>query len=191
MLRWVGGALVALLVIALFFLSHPQFKRYRIPSESMEPTIRHGEIINANGGEDLKVGDIVIFHPPSGAEAGGDAQCGSAPDEGQPCAEPAGGPAETLFIKRIVAGPGDSVAFERGGAIRNGKSQREPYITPCGDGEACDLPRAITVPAGAYYLVGDNRGASDDSRFWGPVREDWIVGRVERCNALYFFCSAA
>jgi signal peptidase I len=40
-----------------------------------------------------------------------------------------------------------------------------------------------------YFMVGDNRDASDDSRFWGPVPAEWIVGRVERCHVLYFACS--
>jgi signal peptidase I len=181
---------VAVVIFAVVFIAgRPHFKRYRIPSESMEPTIPHGEIINVSGADDLEVGDIVVFNPPEGAAAI-DLQCGSAQPSNQLCERPEGGRAATTFIKRIVAGPGDEIAFDRGHVILNGKPQREPYIRPClGDG--CHYPKPITVRLGSYYLVGDNRGASDDSRFWGPVPEDWILGRVERCLALYFFCSPA
>ena len=189
LLRWIGGGALALLAIALF-ASHPLFKRYRIPSESMEPTIAHGDKVNLDGGPDVHVGDIVVFHPPQGAAAF-DVQCGNTPAAGEPCAMPADASATVQFIKRIVAGPGDKVAFEDGHTILNGERQAEPFTMPCGGGEACDFPRAITVPDGMYYMLGDNRGASDDSRFWGPVRKDWILGRVARCKAVYFFCSPA
>ncbi|MGN6814781.1 MAG: signal peptidase I [Solirubrobacterales bacterium] len=41
------------------------------------------------------------------------------------------------------------------------------------------MPKTITIPPGHYFMLGDNRGASDDSRFWGPVPADWILGKVE------------
>jgi signal peptidase I len=54
----------------------------------------------------------------------------------------------------------------------------EPYIIPCGHGGACDLPEKITIPPDHYFMMGDNRGASDDSRFWGPVPRAWIIGKA-------------
>jgi signal peptidase I len=62
--------------------------------------------------------------------------------------------------------------------ILNGKRQSESFIEPCGGGEACDLPREIKVPADHYFMMGDNRGSSDDSRFWGPVPRKWIIGEA-------------
>jgi signal peptidase I len=89
--------------------------------------------------------------------------------------------ATVAFLKRIVAGPGDRVAIRAGRVIRNGKPTRESFVTPChGRAAGCDLPRSLTVAAGRYYVLGDDRGASDDSRFWGPVRAKAIVGRVTR-----------
>jgi signal peptidase I len=176
------------IVAVAILVGRPEFKRYRIPSESMEPTIRQGETVSLNRTDDLEVGDIVIFNPPEGAEDL-DSQCPSLTRGDQPCAEAAGGRDSKTFIKRIVGGPGDKIAFEHGRVILNGKPQKEPYAQPCDD-NACNLTAPITVRDGSYYLVGDNRGASDDSRFWGPVPKDWILGRVDRCSAIYFFCSA-
>ena len=83
------------------------------------------------------------------------------------------------FIKRIVGGPGDTIAVRRGRVIRNGKVADEPFISDTcetGAGAACDLPVPIKVPPGHWFMMGDNRGQSDDSRFWGPVPEGWIIG---------------
>jgi signal peptidase I len=187
-LKVILGGAVAILVVAIF-AGRPHFKRYRVPSESMEPTIAHGETITLNGTDDLQVGDIVIFNPPRSAEDF-DNQCPSQSRGDQACAESTGGRATTAFIKRIVAGPGDQLAFAHGRVILNGKPQKEPYARAC-DGDACNLTEPITVADGSYYMVGDNRGASDDSRFWGPVPKQWILGRAERCSAVYFFCSPA
>jgi len=135
-------------------------------------------------------GAVVILDAPRGAEALEGTECGEAGPDGL-CARPTPQRSPTKLIKRIVAGPGDRIAFRRGQTIRNGKPVEEPYAMDCGGGEVCDFPGPVTVPDGMYYLVGDNRGASDDSRFWGAVPEDWILGRIERCRAIYLFCSPA
>ena len=80
------------------------------------------------------------------------------------------------FIERVVAGPGDRVAIEDGRVIRNGKRRSEPFVKPCAGAPECSLPRPITIPPDHWFMMGDNRGASDDSRFWGPVPTDSIVG---------------
>jgi len=156
-------------------------KPYRIPSESMVPTLVKGQRVLVNRiGERFgppDVGDIVVFHPPTGAEDGG-GTCGATPPQGEVCNQPTSQEASVNFIKRVVAGPGDRISIEDGHVILNGKRQKEPYIEPCGGGEACDLPREIKVPADHYFMMGDNRGSSDDSRFWGPVPRDWIIGKA-------------
>jgi signal peptidase I len=124
---------------------------------------------------DPDVGDIVVFHPPEGAEQ--DNMCGGGPPpEGEPCDKPTADKAKVNFIKRVVAGPGDKLSIRNGRVILNGKLQKEPFIAPCGGGEGCDFPRTITIPADHYFMMGDNRGSSDDSRFWGPVPRKWIIG---------------
>src|SRR4051812_46673950 len=146
-LRWLGGLLVVLFVIGAF-AAHPELKRYRVPSESMQPTIKHGEIVNLDKGTDPKVGDVVVFHPPSSAT---DSTCPEAPADGEPCAVTTDQPNGITYVKRILAGPGDRIAFRDGGhAVVNGKRLSEPYIAACGGGEGCDYPRAVTVPDGTY-----------------------------------------
>ena len=125
---------------------------------------------------DPAVGDVTVFHPPAGAENG--KECGAPHEPDQPCPRPTADKADVNFIKRIVAGPGDTITIEDGHVVRNGKRQAEPFIRPCGGGEGCNLPTPITIPAGYYFMMGDNRGASDDSRFWGPVPRDWIIGNA-------------
>ena len=155
-------------------------KPYRIPSPSMVPTLSVGQrvLVNRIGNNfgDPAVGDVTVFHPPVGAES--DTQCGVRPAPRQPCPQPTSGKAEVNFIKRIVAGPGDTLAVQDGHVIRNGKRQAEPFIQPCGSGPECNLTNAITIPKDHYFMMGDNRGASDDSRFWGPVPRDWIIGNA-------------
>jgi signal peptidase I len=154
-------------------------KPYRIPSESMVPTLEVGQrvLVNRIGSRfsDPGVGDIVVFHPPEGAESG--AKCGGgSPPPGEVCLEPSTERADVNFIKRVVAGPGDRLSIRNGRVILNGKPQKESFIAPCGGGEGCDFPRTITIPADHYFMMGDNRGSSDDSRFWGPVPRKWIIG---------------
>lgn len=156
---------------------------FQIPSDSMAPTLHPGDTVLVNRAvyrhSRPRVGDIVVFHPPAGALR--ERKCGKRPPAGQACTRATPRNSAVNFVKRIVARPGDRISIRRGRVIRNGKRAAEGFIKPClrGDGN-CDFPRTFTVPAGRYYLLGDNRGASDDSRHWGPVRERSIVGRVRR-----------
>lgn len=157
-------------------------KPYRIPSGSMEPTLAIGQrvLVNRIGMDfgDPHVGQIVVFHPPNGAEQ---EQCGPAPHSvrlgGQACAAPVPEKNSSVnFIKRIVAGPGDTISIVEGHVIRNGKREKDSYIRRCGASPECNFPTPIRVPAGHWFMMGDNRGESDDSRFWGPVPTGWIIG---------------
>jgi signal peptidase I len=154
-------------------------KPYRIPSESMVPTLEIGQrvLVNRIGARfgDPDVGDIVVFHPPAGAEA--DNECGTGPPPtGEVCSKPTPQRADVNFIKRIVAGPGDRIAIRDGHVILNGRRRSEPFAQPCQGSEGCNYPQTVTIPPDHYFMMGDNRGSSDDSRFWGPVPRDWIIG---------------
>jgi signal peptidase I len=162
-------------------------KPYQIPSESMEPTLDVGQRVLVNRFiyhlNDPSVGDIIVFHPPAGADNG--TECGVTihgrqPSEvGMSCPQPTAGESSQNFIKRIVAVPGDTLSVKDGHPVVNGVEKTdEPYIIPCGSAPACNLPKTIKIPPDHYFMMGDNRGASDDSRFWGPVPRSWIIGEA-------------
>jgi len=158
-------------------------KPYQIPSESMEPTLDVGQRVLVNRFlyhfKDPQIGDVVVFHPPAGADGG--QRCGVQPKAGEVCAQPTEERSDQNFIKRIVAGPGDTLSVKDGHPVVNGVEQvDEPFINPCGGGggSPCNFPRPIRIPPDHYFMMGDNRGASDDSRFWGPVPRDWIIGEA-------------
>jgi signal peptidase I len=156
-------------------------KPYQIPSQSMEPTLDVGQRVLVNRFlyhfTDPEIGDIVVFHPPAGADNGG--ECVQPVPE-QPCAKGTPGRSDQNFIKRIVAGPGDRLSIRNGHPVVNGvEKTNESFIMPCeAGGGACDLPKPIVIPPDHYFMMGDNRGASQDSRFWGPVPREWIIGKA-------------
>ena len=149
----------------------------------MIPTLEVGQRVLVNRVSyhvgDPSVGDIMVFHPPLGADGPGP-ECGAPQERGQPCAAPVDKPSETNFIKRVVAGPGDTLSVKDGHPVVNGVEATEDFIKPCNNafGSGCNLPKEITIPPDHYFMMGDNRGASDDSRFWGPVPKDWIIGKA-------------
>ena len=156
-------------------------KPFQIPSESMKPLLVKGERVLVNRlsysiGGDPSIGDVVVFHPPDGADDGG--KCGVEPKPTQVCPEGTSEPSEQNFIKRIVAGPGDELYIEDGHPVVNGEKAEEDFIKDCGEAASCNYKDAITIPPDHYFMMGDNRGSSDDSRFWGPVPQDWIIGKA-------------
>jgi signal peptidase I len=101
------------------------------------------------------------------------------PHRGSPCGAPAGEYGDEFLIKRIVAGPGDEIAIALDGrAILNGTRLEEPYIRPCRRVDGCGLPVPATIPPGHWFVMGDNRRNSTDSRFWGPVPLSALEGQV-------------
>lgn len=168
----------------------PDQETLRMPSPSMLPTLKVGSTVTV----DLRayfarrpaLGDIIVFHPPAGADPAVPV-CG-APREGldrssggvypQACGVPTRHESVQTFLKRIVGLPGDKVAIVNGHVLRNGVREKEPYVSPCVGGPTCTFRKPITIPRGEYFTLGDNRGESDDSRFWGPIHRPWIIGKV-------------
>jgi signal peptidase I len=159
-------------------------KPYKIPSESMVPTLEVGERVIVDRVSyrfsEPEIGDIVVFQPPVGAEPSHAGRaCAVAREPGQAC--PKAWPERSdgvPFIKRIVAGPGDRLAIRDGHPVVNGVAAEEDFVRGCGGAPDCDLPSEIVIPEGHYFMLGDNRGASLDSRAWGPVPKEWIIGRA-------------
>jgi signal peptidase I len=160
-----GAAVGVIVVLALLGILH----LYRTPSASMEPTLRCAKPgPGCTAGESDRVavlkylgfapgrGDLVAFHTPRSAVT----RCG------------AGG----VFIKRIVAVPGDRVGEAAGAVFVNGARIIEPYV-PSSERDSQSFS-ALAVPSGSYFVLGDNRSSSCDSRAWGFVTRGAIVGRV-------------
>ena len=155
-------------------------KPFRIPSGSMEPTLAVGQRVLVDRVSfhfsDPGRGDIIVFHPPKGADGGG--SCGVSKPQNEPCPHGTKAESSANFIKRVVGLPGDRVKVISNHAYVNGKVLKEPYarLTPCT--ETCTLAKEITIPPGYFFMMGDNRGNSDDSRTWGPVPKRWIIGHA-------------
>jgi signal peptidase I len=162
-------------------------KPYKIPSGSMEPTLMPGQRVLVDrigsvfGGP--SVGEIVVFHPPLEAEH---EVCGPNPHHvnvnQQACDAPVPQKSNVNYIKRIVAGPGDEIYIKGGHVFRKTPGsqvflpQKDSYIRACAERTECNFPTPIKIPPGHWFMMGDNRGESDDSRFWGPVPTGWIIG---------------
>ncbi len=130
-----------------------------------------------------KPGWIAVFHPPEGAES---EQCGphrSVVKPGGAACDATSRRQESIdFIKRIVAGPGEEMYVKEGHVYRRAHAgepfarESDPYIRDCGAVPACNFPTPIRIPSGQWFMMGDNRGESDDSRDFGPIPSSWIVG---------------
>lgn len=148
-------------------------KPYRIPSPSMEPTLhcarpvayceaRFSDRVIANRlayrVRDPERGDIVVFEAPAAA-----ARCGLR-DNG------------SAFVKRIIGLPGEEVSEREGIVYIDGERLVEPYVAPSRRGyESGSWPR---VARGHYFVLGDNRTRSCDSRTWGTVPRNDLIGPV-------------
>ncbi len=152
-------------------------KPFRIPSGSMEPTLKIGQRVLVNrlvyDFHPPRRGEVVVFHPPTSLT------CAVAVGPSEPCPRGDGHPSSTYFVKRVIGLPGDRISIRGGHPVIDGHELTdEPYITPCVEAQECNMPQTITIPPGHYFMMGDNRGNSDDSRFWGPIPASWIVGEV-------------
>jgi signal peptidase I len=176
----VAAAVGLALVIQAFVV-----KPYRIPSASMLPTLHIDQRVLVNRlsshFSNPQIGDILVFHPPRNYGTCADpneGQSGSSQGSALACDVAQKQPSSETFIKRVVGLPGDRISIRNGHVIRNGSVEKDSYIVPCGGGGACDFPATITIPRGDYYMMGDNRPDSEDSRFWGPVPKAWIIGKA-------------
>ena len=161
------GAIAIVLAIKAWIVNP-----YRIPSSSMEPTLHCAR--PASGCESRfsdrvlacrfcywlhspRRGDVVVFKVPDIAKV----RCG------------AGG----VFVKRIIGLPGETWSEKQGTVYINGKKLNEPYIKP----DRRDFqtsPHPTVIDPGHYFMMGDNRASSCDSRVWGTVPRGNIIGKV-------------
>lgn len=171
-------AILVTAVVLVIELSSTQPQRLRITSGSMRPTLAVGQVVRLDGADRTpRVGEIVAFRAPVGATSENPI-CGVERPSGEVCPQPTPERSDQIFVKRVVAGPGDTIAILGGHVVLNGQVEGESFTAPCGASQECNYPVSVTIPAGEWFLLGDDRGASDDSRNWGPVPTAWILGRV-------------
>ena len=144
---------------------------FYVPSGSMEPTLQIGDRILVNKLSyhlhGVSRGDIVVF--------------------GRPAAEDCGGPEVNDLVKRVIGLPGDVLSLSQGHVYVDGRRLNETWLPPSEQGitsagppgNAANLARPYRVPADNYYVMGDNRTDSCDSRYWGSIPRSLIVGKVE------------
>jgi signal peptidase I len=177
---------VIIIVAIIFGIESWVARPFKVPSGSMIPTLKIGQRIIAERLSDhYHVGQVVVFHPPLNATTEDTCASNHSPSTG--CDQSSTQLSNIYFVKRIVGDPGDHLKIIAGQVYRNGQREPDSYINrstslPPGerasDCPICNEPTTITVPAGEYYMMGDNRGDSDDSRIWGPVPKRAIIGPV-------------
>lgn len=142
-----------LIAVGLAAVTRLLLQLYVIPSSSMTPTLLPGDRVVATRywfGRSPTAGDVVVFRSPADG---------------------------SLLVKRVVAVPGDFVD-SRGGRLRvGGYTLPEPYVAAAA---ATGSIQPQVIPQGRYFVLGDNRAEAVDSRAWGPVPGELIVGRA-RC----------
>lgn len=173
------GVLLVAGGIAAFVVSLGAERQIRTIGPSMRPTINSPIDlkldVHAYDDSTPAIGDVVTAQAPRGVRT---EVCGASHPASEACPAATQGFSDIRVVKRVVAGPGDRVAFsEDGHLILNGVLQSEPYIRPCSSGD-CALRRPLKIPPGEYFLAGDNRPISNDSRYWGPLPASSIDGRI-------------
>jgi signal peptidase I len=160
-IEWVAVIVGAILVAVV--IRSTTVATYRIPSASMEPTLHgcpgcNGDRVIVNKWSyrlhDINRGDVVVFSRPP-------AQINSTVKD---------------LIKRVVGLPGETIEGKDRTVLINGQPLSEPYVNPPCNGTDDFSP--IVVPAGQIFVMGDNRCGSSDSRVFGPIDQDLVVGRA-------------
>jgi signal peptidase I len=149
---WLRDILIS--VAASFLIIMFLYQPVRVEGTSMQPELRDQDRLFINKFayhfESISRGDVVVFHYPRDPEKS--------------------------YIKRIIALPGDRLDIEDGRVYVNGKRVQEPYV-PRDYRDSRSVPE-IVVPADEYFVMGDHRSISSDSRDFGPVDRDLIYGKA-------------
>lgn len=147
------------LTAVVFLVVNFAVSPFTVDGPSMQPGLVTGDRVMVNklaydfGGPAR--GDVIVFHPPS--------------DPGE------------IYVKRVIAIPGDRISVTAGSVIVNGKTLNEPYIEPLNQNapENASVLPTITLGSNQYFVMGDNRQNSIDSRIFGYVPRNNIIGKAE------------
>lgn len=183
---------IAAALLLAFLVQHFLVKPFKIPSGSMENTLRCGDRVLVDRisyrFSDPERGDIVVFKPPAGLGEGGRPDPSIVATSDDAARVERDGTknvveADTNYIKRIVGMPGERVEVRQHRAIVDGSQLEEPYLRPVegvsgiDDGSNANWGPE-TVPARTYLMLGDHRDNSADGREFGYVPEEFIVGKA-------------
>lgn len=151
------------------------FRTIRIPFGTMEPAFSPGDEATVDLDDtEPAVGDVILFTPPLGADL--DRGCAVPLPRNAPCPKPELTPDTIQFMSRVVAGPGQTVSVD--GGIPQVDGAPSLVGTRACVGGRCTLPGEIVVPRGHLFVMGDSPRASKDSRDFGPLPADWVLGTV-------------
>ncbi|MBI4220792.1 MAG: signal peptidase I [Chloroflexi bacterium] len=161
----------------IFVVLQATTQTFRIVGPSMRPTLLSGEYVLVNKAVYANLGRVAVASS-AGAENGGRQYIFRGPQRGDVIVFHPPGGEQADFVKRIVGVPGDEIDIRNGSVFVNGEpvnlAFREDDDTSAGG--ALKFP--FTVPDDQYFVLGDNRRQSNDSRAWGFARAEQIIGRV-------------
>lgn len=174
----------ALLALLIFVLVRTVVLNFKVDGRSMLPTFENGEmlLVNRNAYRSLDAWDFVDWIPGIDERDSLHIVDWGEPDRGDVVVFTPPAPGEDKpYIKRVIGVPGDEVEVRDGQVFVNGTALDEEYIgdreSNCpGTWEYCNT--TVTIPEGTVYVMGDNRTNSEDSRYFGPVPEDNIIGKA-------------
>ncbi len=153
------GVILVVALLAALLLRTFVIQPYYIPSASMEPTLKDGDKVLVNklsyDLHSIHRGDVIVFKKP--------------PDDTTPGIKD--------LIKRVIGLPGETIAGRNGQIYINGNLLRESWL-PKVDQNITSTFGPIQIPAGEYFVMGDNRDDSTDSRVFGPIPKKLVVGRA-------------
>jgi signal peptidase I len=151
------GVILVVAVLAAILIRSFVVQPFFIPSGSMEPTLKVNDRVLVNklsyDFHSVHRGDVVVFHKPADDTT----------------------PGITDLIKRVIGLPGETISAQNGQVYINGRPLAEPW-----------LPKGVTtgtfgptvIPDGEYFMMGDNRGDSSDSRIIGPIPKRLFIGKA-------------
>jgi len=152
---------LVLTLIIFFVIQTFVAQPYRVEQQSMERTLEPDQYVLVDKltprFDDYSRGDIVVFEPPEAWVQGGP---------------------RTPFIKRVIGLPGETIEIRDGVVLVGGTALDEPYVFDGQPTTAIDEPARWPVPAGQLFVMGDHRSASADSRAFGSIALDTVIGRA-------------
>ena len=175
-LEWVltiAAAVVMALLIRAFV-----FEPVRVEGESMDTTLANGEIMFVTKFDYASNWLSFPWQDATAKEKAARITTGGNPKRFDVviCRYP--GRSDTNFVKRVVGLPGDTVELRNGWLYVNGERYEEPYVQDEYRGGRLNTFGPVTVPEGCYFVMGDHRNNSNDSRSQGAISRDMIIGHV-------------